>query len=269
MDSHKDNIVVVEDRQLGTIYTSTEGEFNVIGDYYNQTYGIELNNISLYSGAPLVSGKVSNLMQYYMEKGDTPEEKEIPLYFFFRQEPNSRLSGDMEVASMKFAYLTNTFWLSFSADQRYNVWATPRVRALYAVENTILSPVSAGFRQENSIQPEYKFTVDVENKLVSIKATGVKYPQDPSDVNQTLTFASMEWRDIPVDFSGTGYSFYVNELIPYINGTAAPEHKITDLMGQIAFDYEGTKTVSFKMLNQYNQNIQVDTKFSLMRVSAQ
>lgn len=269
LDSYKDNLVVVEDYHTGTIYVNDEGQFNVIGDLYNQSFAVELNNVSLYPGAQLTSGKVGNLVQYFMEKGETPEEKEIPIYFFFRQEPTSRLTGDLETEHMKFAYLTNTYWLSFTSQQRYNVWATPRVRPLYAVDNKILSPVSAGFQNESSIQPEYKFTVDVINKTVTVKATGVKFPQDKSDVSQTLSFASMEWRDIPIDFSGSGYSFSVDELIPYINGTAAPEHKIGNLQGEIAFDYEGNKFISYKMLNQYNQNIFIETKFALVRNSIQ
>ncbi len=269
LDSYKDNIVVVEDYAMGTIYASDEGQFNVMGDLYNQSFGLELNNISLYPGAPLVSGQVNNLVQYYMEKGESPEEKEIPIYFFFRQEPTSRLSGDLQTTSMKFAYLTNTFWLSFATEGRYNVWSTPRVRSLYAVENTILSNVSAGYNQETAIQPEYKFTVDVHNQTITVKATGVKFPQDKSDVSQTLSFASMEWRDIPIDFSGSGYSFAVSELIPIINGNPAPEHTITDLQGEIAFDYEGKKSVSYKILNQYNTPISIDTKFALMRQSIQ
>lgn len=269
LDSYKDNVVVVEDFVNGTIYVSDEGRFNVIGDMYYQSFGVELNNISLYPGAPLVSGKISNLVQYFMEKGETPEEKEIPIYFFFRQEPSSRLTGDLETSSMKFAYLTNTYWLSFSTQQRYNVWATPRVRSLYAVDNRILSPVSAGYQNESAIQPEYKFTVDVHNKTITVKATGVKFPQDKSDVSQTLSFSTMEWRDIPVDFSGSGYSFSVDELIPYINGTPAPEHKIGNLTGEIAYDYEGAKKISYKMLNQYNQYIFIDTEFALLRKSIQ
>ncbi|MDE6534469.1 MAG: hypothetical protein K2K82_00495 [Muribaculaceae bacterium] len=269
LDTYKDNIVVVEDYHTGTIYANDEGQFNVIGDLYNQSFALELNNLSLYPGSTLVSGRVGNLVQYFMEKGETPEEKEIPIYFFFRQEPSSRLTGDLETTSMKFAYLTNTYWLSFSTQERYNVWATPRVRPLYAVENTILSPVSAGYQNESAIQPEYKFTVDVHNKTVDIKATGVKLPQDKADVTQTLSFATMEWRDIPIDFSGSGYSFYVEELIPYINGTAAPEHKVGNLQGEIAYDYEGAKKISYKMLNQYNQYIFIDTKFELLRKSAQ
>ncbi|MBD5239372.1 MAG: hypothetical protein HDS64_06335 [Bacteroidales bacterium] len=266
LDSYKDNVVVVEDQYSGTIYVSDEGQFNVIGDLYNQSFAIELNNVSLYPGATLISGRIGNLVQYFMEKGQTPEEKEIPIYFFFRQEPTSRLSGDLETSSMKFAYLTSTYWLSFTSDSRYNVWATPRVRPLYAVENSILSPVAAGTQTENAIQPEYKFTVDVQSQTISVKATGVKFPQDKADVTQTLSFNTMEWRDIPVAFSSAGYSFSVDELIPYINGSAAPEHKITNLQGEISYDYEGRKVVSYKMLNKDNKNIFIDTKFSLVRI---
>ena len=98
LDSYKDNVVVVEDQYSGTIYVSDEGQFNVIGDLYNQSFAIELNNVSLYPGATLISGRIGNLVQYFMEKGQTPEEKEIPIYFFFLQEPTSSLSGDLETS---------------------------------------------------------------------------------------------------------------------------------------------------------------------------
>lgn len=267
LDKYHDNIFVATDQIDGTIYASDEGLINVIGDLYYQSFTVDIKNVQLYPGAPLKHCTVSNMMQYYKEKGESEEEKLIPLYYFFRQESSTRTEGDMDVTSLRYGYLTNTYWLSFTADSRYQVWATPRVRDLYAVKNTIKSHLSAGTQNESAIQPSYRFTVDVNNKTVNVKATAVKFPQDNKDVSQTLSFSSMEWRDIPIEFSPAGYSFYVPELIPIIGGEAAPQHKISELKGEISFDFDGKKTVTYKMLNQYDKTIYITTEFELLRKS--
>lgn len=264
LDSFSDNIFFVEDQMTGSTHVSNEGTIKVEGDLASYSYTVKINNVQLAEGFPLASATVSNLQQYYQEKGESEEDKQIALYFFFRQENFTRTDGTLDVTNMRYCYLTGTYWLSFISDGRYNVWSTPRVRNLYATSTRTQSPVSAGFHVEDALKPAYKFTVDVEKSTVTVKATGVKLKQD-DNAEHTIEFLTMEWRDIPVAFSSSGYSFLVDELVPIINGEAAPQYKISNLRGEIAFDYEGTKTVTYKILNGNDQNVSVESKFDLYK----
>ena len=129
------------------------------------------------------------------------EDQMTPLYVYFLQEKSSHTEGDMDITSMRYGFLSSTYWLSFRADGRYNVWSTPRVRTLYANWNRTQSPVSAGYLIENAIQPGYKFTVDADRKTVKVKAQYVKFRQSPTDTSVTLDFKTFEWPEIEVDCS--------------------------------------------------------------------
>lgn len=264
IEKFNDNIVFVEDQVTGTSHVSNEGQLRVEGNLAYNTFGVYLSDIQLYQGARLASGSVSNMIQYSQEKGGEGEDKMTPLYCYFLQENSSRSEGDLDISSLRYGFLSSTYWLSFRADERYNVWATPRVRTLYANYNRTQSPLSAGYLVEDAIQPGYKFTVDPERGKLNVIAQGVKFRQHPSDVNLTLSFNSFRWNEIDITFNPTGYSFYVEELIPIVDGVSAPQFKITDLRGEIAFDFEGRKTVTYKMLNGQGQNISVETKFDLL-----
>lgn len=267
LESYNNNIFFISNTLTGENYVSDNGKITVSGDLASQSYAVDIKDVQLFEGAPLKSCKVSNLLQLYQPKGESEEDKYLPLYFYFKQEVSSSYTnGDLDVTSMNYCYLTGNFWLSFVSDSYYNVWATPQVRTLYAINNQITSPISTtGILTEKAIQPGYKFSVDVDNRTVTIEAKGVKYPQDGHDVKYTLNFASMKWENIPIEFSPSGYSFYVPELVPIINGKAAPEHTITELYGEIAYDYDGKKTLKYKMKNQNGDNILVESTLALAK----
>lgn len=266
LEKYTDNVFFVADRIAGQTHVSTHGEIRVEGDLASQSYIVKIDNVQLSDGAPLRSASVSNLLQFYKEKGESEEDKLIPLYFYFPQSSTTRTSGDLDVSNMRYCYITNSFWISFASDSRYDIWGTPRVRSLYANYNRTQSPVSAGYIVENSLCPSYKFTLNVEQKTVTIVGNGVKLRQDAQDPSKSLDFKTMELRDIPIEFSSTGYAFFVNELIPIINGDPAPQHTITNFQAEIAFDYDGKKTFTYKILNGEGQNISVETKFGLTRL---
>lgn len=266
IESYNDNIFFVSNTMTGENYVSTHGKIGISGDISTQTYTLKINDVQLTENSPLLSGKVYNLLQLYLPKGESEEEKYLPLYFYFKQDTYSKTGGDLDIASMKYGYLTGTYWLSFFANNNYSVWSTPRVRTLYALKNIINTPMyPSGPLTENTLEPSYKFTIDMTNRTVSIKAQGVKFPQDIHDIKQTLSFQSFELTDIPIDFSASGYSFFVPELIPVINGKAAPEHAISELYGEIAFDYDGKKLMTYKMKNQNGDNISVESTLGLAK----
>lgn len=265
LENYNDNIFYVYNTLTGESHVSTHGEIEITGDISTQTYGVNINNVQLSEGAPLRSSTVYNLLQLFKPKGESEEDKYLPLYFYFKQE-NAFTKGDLDVTSMEYCYLTGTYWLSFISEGYNSVWSTPRVRTLFALKTTVNSPLSTtGILTENYLEPGYKFTVDVEKRNVSIKAQGVKFPQDGHDVSHTLNFQSMEWKNIPIEFSSSGYSFYVPELIPVINGKEAPEHAISELYGEIAFDYAGKKLLKYKMKNQNGDNILVESTLGLAK----
>lgn len=266
LDKFNDNVFFVSDLVNGTTHLSTHGTIEVKGDLATQGYIVQIDNVQLTADAPLQSATVSNLIQFYKEKGESEEDKLIPLYFFFPQSSSTRTSGDLDVTNMRYCYLSKNFWLSFKSDNRYEVWATPRVRNLYANYNRTQSPISAGYIVENALCPVYKFTLDVEKRTVTVVGQGVRLRQDASDASKSLAFRTLELRDIPVEFSPTGYAFFVNEIIPIADGKEAPQYKITNLQAEIAFDYEGKKTFTYKILNGEGQNVSVETKFGLNRL---
>lgn len=265
LDKFNDCIFYSEDTETGEATVSSHGSIAVIGDLSTSSYTVKINNVQLFEGAPLRSCTVSNLQQYYQEKSE--EEKQTALYYFFKQEGQTRTSGDLDVTGLRYGFLTGTYWLSFGSEERYKIWSIPRVRSLYANRNTILSPLSSlGACSENAIHPAYRFTLNPTAKTVTVKGQNVKFPQNMENTNQTLTFASMEWKDIPVEFTSTGFTFEAEEIIPLIGGEPAPQHKISNLKAEIAFDYEGTKRVTYKMLNGPDgQNILITTEFDLLR----
>ena len=270
LDTYKDNIFYVYNTINGDAYVSDKGEIEIIGDISSQSYTVSIKNVQLQEGESLKSGNVSNLLQVYKPKGESDEDKYLPLYMYFKQENSANSSGDLNVSSMMYCYLTGTYWLSFNSDGYYSVWSTPRVRTLYALKTTVNSPISTtGILTEDYLEPGYKFTIDMDKRTVSIKAQGVKFPQDGHDVKQTLNFQSMEFENIPIDFSSSGYSFYVPELIPVINGKAAPEHAISELYGEIAFDYDGKKLLKYKMKNQNGDNILIESTLGLAKAYKQ
>lgn len=270
LDTYNDNIFYVYNTMTGESHVSDHGDIEIIGDISSQSYAVSIKDVQLHDGAPLKSGKVSNLLQVYKPKGESEEDKYLPLYMYFKQESSSYTSGDLDVNSMMYCYLTGTYWLSFNSETYYSVWSTPRVRTLYALKNVINSPISTtGILTEDYLEPGYKFTVNLEKSTVSIKAQGVKFPQDGHDVKYTLNFQSFELKDIPIEFSSQGYSFNVPELIPVINGKAAPEHAISELYGEIAFDYDGKKLLKYKMKNQNGDNILIESTLGLAKAYKQ
>ncbi len=263
-ESYNENIFFAANTMTGETHVSDNGEIDITGDLTTQTYAVNIKNVQLTEASPLKSCKVSNLLQLYQPKGESEEDKYLPLYFYFKQE-NAYTSGDLDVTGMKYCYLTGTYWLSFTSGD-YSVWSTPRVRTLYALRTQVVSPLSTtGIMVEDYLEPGYKFSVDIDKRTVSIKAQGVKFPQDGHEVKYTLNFQSMEWKDIPIEFSSSGYSFYVPELIPVINGKAAPEHAISELYGEIAFDYDGKKLLKYKMKNQNGDNMLIESTLALAK----
>lgn len=263
LEHYNDNIFYVYNTLTGESHLSGHGDITITGDLASQTYAVNIGNVELTPDSPTMSCKVSNLLQLYKPKGESEEDKYLPLYFYFKQNGSTYTKGDLDVTSMEYRYLTGTYWLSFISDTYYSVWSTPRVRTLYALTTSVVSPLSAGIRTESALEPGYKFTVDIDNKTVSVKAQGVVFPQSEKDVQLSLRFQSMEWKNIPIEFSESGYSFYVQELIPVINGKEAPEHTISELYGEIAFDYDGKKVLKYKMKNQYGDNILIESTLGL------
>ena len=266
LETYDDNVFYAYNSLTGETHVSTHGDIEIIGDIASQSYAVNIKDVQLTENSPLLSCKVSNMLQLFKPKSETGDDKYLPLYMYFKQEGSSYTKGDLDVNSMMYCYLTGTYWLSFTSETYYSVWSTPRERTLYALKTTVNSPLSTtGILTEDYIEPGYKFTIDVDKRTVSIKAQGVKFPQDGHDVNQTLNFQSMGFENIPIEFSSSGYSFYVPELIPVINGKAAPEHAISELYGEIAFDYDGKKLLKYKMKNQNGDNILIESTLSLAK----
>lgn len=262
LDTFKDCVTYVEDSSTGTVWVSNTATVKTIYDYYYEAYTVEMKDLQLYDGATLADATWQNLYQYFQE---TSTDDDTPLYYFFRQEGSTRSGGDIEVSGMRYGFLSNTYWMSFNAqEERYRVWSMPRVRTIYASRNTINC---GGIRlEENAIQPAWRFKLDPAAGTVTIDAKDVHLRQDENDPNKTLVLRELLLPAIPVTFTARGFEFEVTgPLIPTVNGQTAPQYEINNFRGQIAFDYEGAKTLTYDIYNGDDKLLQVSSEFSLLR----
>lgn len=272
LDSYTEVVTYSVNDATGEAYISENASIDITGDVYNSNYGLKLNNLILGEGIPPQSADLTNLVQYFQEKNPEDPSSEA-LYTFFRQEQQTANAGTLDLTSMRFGWLTTTYWMNFTANNgadTYTGWAMPKARTLYAVENYITTS-SFGTVTESAILPGYKFILNVPDKTVTVKAFGVKYPQkaDGEDAQDyTLTFANMEWRNIPVQFTATGFYIPPVDFDPYIDGEQSAQHHITGLTGEISANFEGRKRLSFKILNSHNFNANVVIEFDILNKPA-
>lgn len=267
LDTWDEVVTYSVNTSTGEGYLSENASIQTTGDVYNYNYGLKLNNMILSQGAAPKSADLSGLVQYFqLENEENPNSD--PLYTYFQYNEQTVNVGTLDLTSLKFGWLTTTYWFNFTAADgldTYAGWGMPRSRTLYAVENFVTSPF--GTFKEEAIHPGYKFTVNTDKKTIDVKAYGVKYPQkaDGEDAQDyTLSFLFMEWKDIPVEFTETGIYIPPYDFDPYIDGEQTHQHAITGLTGNIAAGFEGEKRVSFKILNKQNYNAAVVIFFDIL-----
>ena len=213
----------------------------------------------------LSSAELSNLWQYYKEQDD---EAKTPLYTMFRQESQTRQSGDLDVSSTLFNWLGSNkssilvYWASWQAlDGEYTCWALPRKFALYADKNTIKSYY--GTNEENAIHPRYDITLDLNNSTISLKSQAVKYPVDKEDVSKSWEFRSMEWNNLPVKFHKENMTVEVEKFTPKCVDDKHPDlnYEISNFKMTLTPTFEGAKECSF-IISNGQTSLTVNTTFA-------
>lgn len=247
MDSYKNCIVYSYDSATGTGCLSDFASIVVTGDFAAQRYRLDFTDFQLADGLPLRSAKMSNLTQYFMDETDSNGDLVDIHYTLFKQEPSATQSGDMVISDMYMGWLSTTYWLNFTADERYKVWSLPARVPLYANKNEVKSQY--GNNYENAISPRYDMSINVADKSVTFKATGVKYPVDNFDTHKTWSLRSMNWENLPAQFTERGFKIEMAEFAPRVDGNT-DTYVITNFVLTFDYSYEGTHQAAFSITNR-------------------
>lgn len=247
LNKYSDCIVYSYDTATGTGHVSNFASIEVKGDMASGYYQLNFNDFQLADGATLQSGIISRLIQYMKDETDSDGNLQNVDYIFFKQQPDSRQSGTLDISDMYFGWLSTTYWLNFDADGgRYKVWSIPARIPVYANANTVNGPY--GKNEENAISPRYDMSIDPARSTVAFKATGVKFPIDKTDPNKSWEFRQMNWSDIPVTFTERGFTMAVSEFNPRIDGSDT-DYTIINFSGTFDYSFEGTHSVSYSIIN--------------------
>jgi hypothetical protein len=234
--SYSNCFTYVYDNVTGTDHIDTNASYRVLGDWSTYTYVIEVNNLSVTDGGTLRSGRLSNLSQYW----DTDSN-----YVFMMQRSTTYQSGDLDITELRWGEIGN-YWLTFNTDDdRYTANVVPRNYNLVA-DTTIVS-TKRGIFVEAAIEPTYHVTLDPDTKTATFTAVGPKFPTAANDVKSTIFFSEMEWRNLPVTFTTTGYTIDVDSFVPYIDGELSSEYTITNFHADIDLTYEGAKVCTYRL----------------------
>ena len=226
----------VYDNQTGSSHIDTEASYRVLADYSTYTYTIEVNNLGVSDGAALRSGRLTQLYQYY--------DADSTYVYMMQQSLTTYQSGDLNITNLRWAEIGN-YWLTFNTDDdRYTANVVPRKYNL-AADTTYVS-TKRGIFVEAAIEPVYHVALDPTTSTATITAVGPKFPIS-SDVTNTLFFTEMEWRNLPVEFTTTGYTIDVESFVPYIEGEQKTEYTIKNFHADIDLTFEGKKVCTYRL----------------------
>lgn len=246
MANYSNCIVYSYDSATGSGVLSDFATITVTGDYATRYYKVEFADFQLAEGQPLRSASAGHLTQYMMDETDSDGNLVDIHYTLFKQEPSMVQSGDMELSEMYMGWLSTCYWLNFTANERYKVWSLPSRVPLYANKNEVKSQYGSNY--ENAISPRYDMTISAADRTVTLKATGVKYPVDNQDTHKTWSFRSLNWENLPAQFTERGIKVELPEFYPRVDGNV-DTYLITNFTLTFDYSYEGTHQASFSIRN--------------------
>ncbi len=244
LNDYKDCFSYSVDTVTGEGCVSDFASIAVKGDMTTSNFILEFKDFRLADGAAAGSATMSNLPQFMADVTNDKNEIIDVKYYFFKYQTSTRQSGSMEISDFRFGWLSTIYWLNFTSGP-YKVWSTPCRYNMYATYNKVDSPYGPSMI-EQAIYPKYTVSHDATHQTVTIKASGVTYPLDETDPSKSLTFRSMEWNDLPVEYTAKGYEVNVDQFSPTIDGTT-DQWIIKSFKADIAADFDGTKTVTFTL----------------------
>ncbi len=245
LNDYSDCVVYAHDTIAGTGCLSDYARIKITGDMVTLYYQVDLDDFKLSEGAPLTSAKVSRLMQFMKDETDDQGNINDIYYYFFKQQENTIVEGDMPMKDMKLGWLSTVYWLSFTSESGpYKVWSLPRRVQMYGNRNLIKS--SYGNNEEKAISPRYDLSFNVQKSTVTIKATGVKYPVDNTDPSKSLEFRQIQWNDMPATFTATGFTVNAPEVDVRVDGSA-DEYTVTNMTGSFDADFDGKRSFTFTL----------------------
>lgn len=262
LNSYDNCLVYAVDTVSGSGCLSNFASIDVVGDMTTSNFTLNLNDFQLHDGDNLRSGTLSNLPQFMADvRNETdPEKIDYIKYYFFKYQSSTRQSGDLDISDFRFGWLSSIYWLNFTAGS-VKGWSVPQRYVLYAVRNEV-RPQGMLQQVEQAIFPKYTFSIDVQNSKLSVSAYGVKYPLDATGEIKSLDFRNMEWNNLPLECTESGYKFTVSEFSPVIDGNNST-WKIKNMTGRISADYDGEKRVEFTLVKaDGTQTVRIYTDFS-------
>lgn len=248
LNEYRDCVVYAHDTIAGTGCLSDYANIKITGDMATLYYQVDLNDFKLSEGSPLTSAKVSRLVQFVKDETDDQGELKDIYYYFFKQQENTVVAGDMPLKNFNLGWLSTVYWLNFTSESGpYKVWSLPRRVQMYGNRNLVKSIY--GNNEEKAIFPRYDLSFNVQKSTVTLKATGVKYPVDNTDPSKSLEFRQIQWLDIPATFSETGFSLKASEVEVRVDGSS-DEYTVTNLSGSFDADFDGKRSITFTLRNK-------------------
>jgi len=244
LNDYKDCFSYSVDTVTGDGCVSDFASIAVKGDMTTANFILEFNDFRLADGAAAGSTTLSNLPQFMADVTNDKNEIVDVKYYFFKYQTSTRQSGTIDISDFRFGWLSTIYWLNFTSGP-YKVWSIPRRYNMYATYNKVDSPYGPSMI-EQAIYPKYTASLDATHQTVTIKASGVTYPLDVEDPSKSLVFRSMEWNNLPVEYTAKGYEVNVDQFSPTIDGTT-DQWIIKNFKAKIAADYDGDKTVTFSL----------------------
>lgn len=235
-------VVYSYDSSTGDGVATDYARINVTGDMASGLFSLEFVDFKLTRNGNVATAKVNGLMQYLHDVTDEQNQTKDVLYTYFYKEGNTFAEGDMQVANLRFGWLSTVYWGSFTSDNgRVRVWTLPREVETYANRNSILNERDDQL-SENALSPRYMVEINTHASTVTIRATGVKLPADVQEPHTKFEFRNLLWENLPVRFNDRGFTID-KPTFSFVSDNG--RFTVTDFRCTFCADYESERTLEY------------------------
>lgn len=240
-------VVYSTDSSTGEGIATDYARINVTGDMTSGLFSLEFVDFKLTPAANVATAKVKGLMQYFRDVTDEHGQTKDILYTYFYKEGNTYADGDMQVANLKFGWLSTVYWGSFTSDNgRIRVWTLPRDVETYANLNVIVNERGDSL-YENALTPRYNVEINTAASTVTFRASAVKLPADKSQPHTKFDFRTLVWENLPARFNEKGFTIDKPEF-SFVGDNG--KFTVTDFHCTFSADYDGERTLEYTIRSE-------------------
>ena len=233
LNKYEDCFSVVIDNQTGSTFIDSVATYQLESYDYNSTFQVAIKNLALYDGATLANARVTGMT--HARKGEETDEDS---YLYIPQTSLNPCEGDLNISSLAYYYYPGNTWITFIADQRYQVSVVPDSYTLLSKSTSVRNLTTGQDWVDESLNVPYHMNFNPSASTVTIEAIGPKFAQN-------MPALQMTYPNLPVVFTATGYTIDVAEFVPEVKGVSYPAFTITNFHAEVSLLYEGTKKFTY------------------------